>query len=238
MSKFFSFFLSPLRCELCHQFVKKIPSLCLDCVSKLTVLPEAHCRICALPFESAQSSSHACSACLQNPPGFSEVMAPFEWCDAIAHSIHQIKFSHRLSLIEALADQACPVFAEWVKAYAPEQIVPVPLNWRRRLKRGYNQSTVLADKLCQLSGLNIPVVQKIHRTYRDPQAKKNRQERFRALKGAFKLKTPQVFKNKKILLVDDVMTTGATLQALSQKLLECGAQEIRVFVLARVRAKK
>ncbi|MCP5468043.1 MAG: ComF family protein [Deltaproteobacteria bacterium] len=235
---FHHFFLAPARCELCDQYVKIIPSFCSDCQAQVKMLSQSHCQICAMPFESLEASPHTCSVCIQKAPAFSKVYAAFEWCDMIAKSIHKVKFGAQISLLEVLACHGHKDFLASLAEFRPDKIVPVPLHWRRSFKRGYNQASLLAEKLRQFSNLDIPIVESLSRDYQKAQAQKNREERLRDLRGVFKIEKPELFLNQRVLIVDDIMTTGATAHSLASEILSVGAKEVRVFVLARVGLKK
>lgn len=110
--------------------------------------------------------------------------------------------------------------------------VPVPLHWRRKLTRGYNQSEFFAR--CLFRGTGVKVVNALSRTrYAGHQASRGRRQRIAAMKGIFALRDPETVKGRKILLVDDVFTTGSTLSAAAEALLKGGPAEIRVFTIAR-----
>jgi ComF family protein len=145
--------------------------------------------------------------------------------------IYQLKFSGNTAMARAIAELAYPLLdnPEYREC---DMIVPVPLYWQRYWQRGYNQSEVLARMLSRY--LQIPVktpLKRIRHTTR--QATLSREERLKNLKGAFKVPDTGAVVGKKILLVDDVLTTGSTLHACAEALQAAGTSDIKVFTVAR-----
>lgn len=112
-------------------------------------------------------------------------------------------------------------------------IIPVPLHWRRRLIRGYNQSEIIAQRLA--SHLNAPVSEKhlVRRRWTGTQTKRKRLDRLEALNAAFKLQNQKELMGKHLLLVDDVMTTGATIEACAKLLLTCPDVKVSAVTIAQ-----
>jgi ComF family protein len=225
---------SPPTCETCSNLVKAIPSLCESCRQNLKPL-KAHCEICALPFESLASSPHRCAECLRKPPSFNKVTSVFEFAGPIIPLLHGFKFGRRMELARLLAIESREKFSEVLESFQPDLLLPIPLSWWRRFRRGFNQSYLLTDGLIKQLKLNIPILTGMKRKQTAPQAKKSREERLKALKQAFRLSSKNSIKGKTILVIDDIMTTGATAQSVSSLLKKSGAREIQVFTIARVR---
>ena len=146
-------------------------------------------------------------------------------------AVYELKFSGNRAIARAAAELSAPLLlAE--KFDDIDYIVPVPLHYRRFFKRGYNQSEVIASMLAKQ--LNKPYKNLLKRTRSTQrQATLSREERLKNLQGAFAVKKPAHVSGKKILLVDDVLTTGATLHACAEALQQAGSAELLVFTLAR-----
>ena len=222
--------LFPPACPLCK---KTFPAgwaepFCGSCSAGFLVLPSARCSCCALPFAAADSSSHLCGRCLQSPPGFSRVHVLGRYEKSLRDAIHQFKFNNQVSLDKPLGQLLADVIPEDEHF---DQIVPVPLSSRRLRQRSYNQALLLARELGKrlrvpvANGLLVKTVETV------PQHDLSASERQRNLRGVIYAK--QRCSGEKILLLDDVMTTGSTLRACSEELKRSGAGQIDVAVLGR-----
>ena len=153
---------------------------------------------------------------------------PFE--GAARTAIHQFKFRHRLVLAEFFGLQLAEAWRKYSQEFQPDAIVPIPLHWLRRLWRGYNQSWEAA--VCLGNELGIPVRKYLRRTKKtQPQSTLNARERQKNLRGVFTA-THNV-EGMKLLLLDDVFTTGATLTNAANTLLKAKAHSIAVITIAR-----
>ncbi|HCU25639.1 MAG TPA: amidophosphoribosyltransferase [Deltaproteobacteria bacterium] len=226
--------LAPPTCELCESLVPQVPALCPDCAEGLQLLGAALCARCALPFSATDSRPHLCGVCLAKPPSFEKAVSVFRFEKSAAQLLHRVKFSGRIQAFAPFFPEAAVKFRNMVESFAPERILPMPLSWRRRFRRGFNQSAVLAEELQRRSGCRIPWGPPVRRRFMTPQARKNRAERLQAMRGAFQVRHNEIWRGRRVLLVDDVLTTGASADALSAALLRAGAQRVQVFTLARV----
>ncbi|GAB4484027.1 MAG: ComF family protein [Thermodesulfovibrionales bacterium] len=182
------------------------------------------CRVCALPLASGFADT--CSACLKNPPHFSRVAGYGLYEGVLAQAIHQFKFHGKRRLHKPLAH-----LLHANELPHADCIVPVPLHITGLRGRGYNQALLLGRSLARFTGmpLYINVLRKTRRTA--PQVGLSAKERKANLRGAFAADC--IVAGKRILLVDDVMTTGATANECARTLKKAGAREVGVVVLAR-----
>lgn len=225
--------LSPSQCELCSREVFSPAILCSLCERDLVPLPESRCCRCALPLKD--SGSWECESCLQLPPAFEAVWAPWIYGGAVSELIKGGKYRGRPGLLAHLVKGASSESIETLLDWAPDGMVPVPLATGRLWSRAYNQSVILAEHWRRRLGRAMPICySEIRRRRQTPQAGLNRKERLAALRGIFRIRDPRIFQNKRWLIVDDVMTTGATAEALCRCLLNAGARAVGVLVLARV----
>ncbi len=219
-------------CPLCggdHAGPHDFNSFCPDCLATLPLLHGKRCPGCGGELSGA---FEYCEKCLAMPPRpWSNARALMAMRDSGERVIYQLKFGHATVMARALGELAAPLL-DTPDFRRADLIVPVPLHWFRRWQRGYNQAELLARaiakrlrKPCQLP------LRRIHATRR--QATLRREERLQNLRHAFSVPRPSAVQGKIILLIDDVLTTGATLHAASRTLLEAGAREVLVFVAAR-----
>lgn len=208
----------PFECVLCRS-KQTLGAICPPCRADLDSLRLGDCcRWCAAP-----ASAPVCGECLKRPPFFDEVIAPFIYRQPLALLIQIFKYGGGWQLAKSLAECMPP-------APPADVVVPVPLYRRRERERGFNQARELIRRL----GLRCAddVVQRIVNT--PPQAgMANAGERRRNVRGAFRVGD---VRGKSVLLVDDVMTTGATLNEIARVLKEAGADKVTAFVVARAAA--
>ena len=222
--------LLPPACPLCRETLPAAwqAPFCRDCLSAVVALPAARCSCCALPFRATENSSHLCGRCLDRHPPFTKVYSVGCYEGKLREAIHQFKFNRQVALDRPLAG----LLNEEVSPDQPlDLIVPVPLHRRRLQQRSYNQSLLLARELAHLQKLPVATDLLLKKMATVAQHELSARERERNLRQAFQLK--KSLNGERVLLVDDVMTTGSTVKACSQALLDGGANEVQVAVVAR-----
>jgi ComF family protein len=187
------------------------------------------CPRCGLPGAQA-----VCGACLLEPPGFDRCHAAALFGGPLADAVHALKYGGRAAVAGPLgawlAGQVT-LSAARCAASAPTSVVAVPLARRRRIERGYDQAALLADAVSR--ALRLPLRRAVVRRVREtpPQVGRSRAERLRNVAGAFG--AARALRGEHLVLVDDVVTTGATASACASALREAGAASITVLALAR-----
>jgi ComF family protein len=214
--------LLPQDCLLCGAASGKA-ALCSACAADLPPLDATGCPVCAQPMPVAGT----CGACLARPPHFDATAAAWRYAFPLDQLIQSLKYAHRL----ASADFLGRALAALPLTSAPDIILPVPLSAARLRERGFNQSVELARPLAR--HLGVPLELEHIRRCRDttPQAGLPWKERARNIRHAFECRIDLTGKN--ILVVDDVMTTGATLNELARILKAHGAARVENRVVAR-----
>jgi ComF family protein len=214
----------PPRCPACRSLVGE-EGFCRACRETLTDLPLAHCPRCAEP-----EVEGLCAHCRAVPPAFESVVAPCLHGGALADAIHRFKYEDRPQLARPLAALARPCVAEAL-AWC-DLVCPVPLHDERLRQRGYDQALLVARELARSAGRPVEA-RALRRTRKTaPQVGRDRAGRAANVAGAFEADRFRVA-GKRVLLVDDVVTTGATANAAARALLEGGAAAVRVAALAR-----
>jgi len=182
-------------------------------------------------------SMYNCRWCLRNPPEFSKARSIAYYDDAIREAI--ILFKKRKVMARHLAE----LMAEHAPALFDfsdyDYLVPVPLHKRRYRERGYNQAELLAQSLEKLTQIPVLANNLIRIKYTEQQRKfRSRQEKFKNVEGVFKVRHPEEIKDATILLIDDVLTTGATVSEIARTLLNASANRVDVFTIARAGQRK
>lgn len=213
----------PHHCALCGAGTPN-RLLCAACDADLSHYRAPACPVCALPTPGGQ----VCGACLQHPPAFDRTLAAFSYHFPVDRLLHAFKYSGNLALTEILAESLAQLAAGHPK---PDLLMPMPLHPGRLKERGFNQSLEIARPISRW--LDIPLAaDACHRTRDTPtQAGLKWKERRRNVRGAFVCDL--ALSGKKIAVLDDVMTTGATLNEISRILKNQGASEVSAWVVAR-----
>ncbi len=221
-------------CALCDERCEPEHSLCGACQADLPWLGP-QCTVCALPLPTP---GMICGQCLKRPPAFDHVVAPWRFDFPIDSLITRFKHQSRWPLGRVLAEQLTQhlrhLFVEGLPR--PSALLPVPLARKRLRQRGFNQAQMLADWLSP--ALQIPVRNELlQRTLDTPsQQQLDAAARRRNLRQAFALPDKQPLRDQHLAIVDDVLTTGATAEALARLLRRAGAARVDVYCLARTPA--
>lgn len=189
------------------------------------------CTVCGIPFPSARGVDHACGRCEEARPSFISARSAFVFQGKVLDAVHKFKYGRDTSLARPLAQLAlCQIVP-----HSPCLVVPVPLYPGRLRERGFNQSLLIARELSRITAL--PLVYDRLRRARDTgqQVGLKAVERKKNVSGAFTIDGAGMFKGKKVLLVDDVVTTGATLNECAKVLKKAGAEVIALTVARAVK---
>lgn len=210
-------------CVLCGAHAEN-GQLCAPCRDALPYHATVACPVCALP----TAGGTTCGACLKHPPAFERTLAAFGYIFPIDALIHAYKYGGNLALLDLLAE---PLAARAMEHTLPDLLIPMPLHPARLKERGFNQAREIASVLSRRLG--VPLAAQACRRIRDtpPQATLKLKERAGNLRGAFVCDLP--LHGKRVALIDDVMTSGASLDALAQAVRRQGADGVEAWVAAR-----
>ncbi|APG25055.1 ComF family protein [Syntrophotalea acetylenica] len=227
--------LLPACCPLCGVLLAGGASqgFCPDCLEGFRPLDRSHCPRCALPYPAPSGSNHLCESCLRQDPPFVWTRCLGLYEQTLRAAVHRFKFQNAVHLDRPLARLLAASLEDVPRGFRPDVLVAVPLHRRRLQARTYNHSLLLARELGRL--WKIPAPGRLLRRVRPtlPQQGLSAKLRRRNLRGAFALTRP--LEGERILLVDDVLTTGATARECAATLLAGGASRVAVAVLARAR---
>ncbi len=219
--------LLPPRCHICRTVIDRSGALhiCNDCYSRLPFISSPVCSICGVPF-SGVGNDHPCGSCLTDPPHYSAARAALAYEGSCRDLIHAFKYSGRSHLRRPLGLLTAQQLAFYAAQCAPDILLPVPLHKKRLRMRGFNQAVLLGEVLS--SAWHIPLLRQalIRTRWTTPQVELDRNNRLHNLKGAFSVTNPAAIAGKRVLLVDDVVTTGSTLRECAGTLLKAGAADV------------
>ena len=205
---------------------------CSNCLSEIHWIESPYCSVCGIPFISKEVESHPCGACVTHRKYFTMARALGTYEGSLQEAIHHWKYEGKINLT--------PFFAEWLaeglkRYWEPDSLdllIPVPLHTQRLRERGFNQALVLVKELSRRTGIPYrkTTLQKKKPTV--PQVNLSGAERGKGLRGAFHVIGKEELVGKSALLVDDVYTTGATVNECSRVLRRGGAKRVDVLTLA------
>ncbi|WP_035484737.1 ComF family protein [Geminicoccus roseus] len=224
----------PPRCPSCGETVGEQGTLCPACWAKLRFIAEPACERCAVPILQAPPGIVVCPACVISPPAYDRARAALRYDSASAPMILAMKHRAKLQAVQAFGAWMTRAAADYRSA---DGLVPVPLHRWRMLHRGFNQSCLLARMVGRTIGL--PVLDQVLVRVRATPSQQGLGgvERARNMgRGVFDVpeRRRSLVQGRKLVLVDDVLTTGSTLSACAEALRRAGATNVDVLVLARV----
>lgn len=224
----------PVRCPLCAEIViPKGDMICPACREKLPYINEPKCMKCGKPLEHEEKEY--CNDCERKNYHFDKGYAVWHYNEDMKQSIADFKYHSKKEYAKFYIDEILRYYGHIINKLSPDAIVPVPIHRSKHLQRGYNQADILAKGVGK--GLDIPVISDmlIRNKKTLPQKKLSDTERLRNLSEAFQYNEKAVIQHneqiKKILLVDDIYTTGSTIEACTNVLKSNGITEVYYIVL-------
>ncbi len=217
----------PPRCEVC--LLLQMPVICDDCVSHFKTIIAPYCDICAKPLDPLATGGNICVDCKTETPAFRHCRCAGYYQDTLRDAIHLMKYEG----VRAIAVKLAHFTADNIDLTGIEidTIIPVPLHLDRLRMRGFNQSGLIADELGKLLniGVNHEGMSRVVNT--TPQMQLPAKERRHNIRGAFQADASVTGKN--ICILDDVFTTGSTLNECAATALKAGAKTVSVITVAR-----
>ena len=219
----------PRRCPVCDDAVDSIGRyICRDCEAAFEAVREPYCLKCGNPVPD--DSDRLCKDCAPGRHVFDRGRAAFKYDTELKESIYRYKYGGRREYSDYYAAAMTDILGGWIKSLAPDALIPIPLHKSRLKKRGYNQAGLLAEGLSK--ALEIPVRNDVLERCGKTEVQKGLRahERQNNLKKALKISS-DVVKLKNVVLIDDIYTTGSTMDAAASCLKEAGVNEVYFAVL-------
>ncbi len=213
--------------------------LCPDCLDGCREVKRPMCSRCGLMFSDSSGDDHRCSDCLSRPGSYGKARAVGVYAGGVMDLVHQLKYQGRLALVPAMGHMLEGAYRRYWSECPGDWVIPIPLHRRRLRRRGFNQADLLLRswlKRADAAGSSSPargahILERVRAT--PPQTGLKRSERRRNIRGAFRVTAPEVVEDRRLLLVDDVFTTGATVEEAARVLRAAGAASVDVLTLAR-----
>jgi competence protein ComFC len=225
--------LYPATCTICGNNIRAGSYLCDPCEAKIVHILPPFCDTCSEPFEGSITSAFTCANCAHRAIYFDAAVAAYRGRGVVREIIHEFKYGRQMHLRHLVA--------QWLRAALNDErlrdisfdlIVPVPLHPARQRERGFNQASLLAESLSSETSMPYrPVLERIR--YTTTQTALDRSERMENLHNAFRLRKSAHVRGLRVLLIDDVLTTGSTLSECARVLKRAGAISVHAATAAR-----
>jgi ComF family protein len=223
----------PTLCVACREPVDG-EGVCADCWSKLSFIAPPHCPRLGIPFVYDPGPDMLSMEAIANPPAYGRARAAVRYDDVARSLVHALKYQDRTDLAPTMGRWMARAGAQLLDG--ADMLIPVPLHWRRAWRRRYNQSGALARVIERQSGVGLrtDLLQRLRAT--EQQVGLSRAQRASNVQGAFGVSEAGKadLRGRRVVLIDDVLTSGATLDACARALLRAKAAEVDVLVFARV----
>ena len=217
------------------------PFICADCAGEINLVDGPICLSCGIMFKSSQGDDRICGDCISAPKQFRIARAAAVYDQAMLHLIHCFKYNAKIQLAKPFSGLLLTTLNQYWDADSFDVVMPVPLSGKKIRKRGFNQAFLLIcawKKIAEQLGMELPAAQiskdaLIRNRTTLPQTGLGRKARKENVENAFSINERAMVLQKRILLVDDVYTTGATVNACARELMDNGAHSVDVLTLAR-----
>ena len=225
--------LYPATCTVCGKHVRAGEYLCGGCEAKIVCIVPPFCGTCSEPFEGSINIAFSCANCSHRTIYFDAAVAAYRGRGIVRDVIHEFKYNRQIHLRHLVARWLLAALDdERLRDYQFDVMVPVPLHPTRQRERGFNQASLLAELLSAHTSIpSKPLLKRIR--YTTTQTALDRSERMENLHNAFRLRKNADVRGLRVLLIDDVLTTGSTLSECARVLKRAGAISIHAATAAR-----
>jgi ComF family protein len=227
--------LFPPRCHFCKAFIPDAGELhlCSACLEGCSLICSPLCSVCGIPFQTDSGEDHTCGGCISEPPRFTAARAAALFDGPVRELIHRFKYNGRVQHCRPLALLAARRLGPFVEGFSADLLVPVPLHVKRLRQRGFNQAVLLGGVLAREWRLPFSRGNLRRIRWTEPQINLSAAERVANVRGAFSVGDPALIGEKRIILIDDVYTTGSTVAECARVLFKADAAAVCVVTIAR-----
>ena len=219
----------PNVCPMCGKTLKSGEILCKKCKSEVKYIREPLCKKCGKQLD--EDEKEYCGDCKSHVHIYDAGIAVFAYNDCIKKSIYDFKYKDMKIYSRFYGKEMWEYSKEYLKSWNPDVIIPVPISEKRYLKRGYNQAELIAIELGKLSGIKVDCNTLFRRKNTKPQKQVSREGRRKNLENAFII-NKNVVEYKKVILVDDIYTTGSTIDECARILKQAGIEKVYFISLS------
>jgi len=206
----------------------------MNCAGKFKAIAEPHCNVCWIPLKrSPEASNRLCGVCIKNRPLYSVAAAPYIYEGLISEAVQQFKYGKKTHMADSLGWLLASFARTWLANAEKLLTMPVPLHSKRLRERGFNQSLLLASHVARELGFEMDYLSLRRTRHTSPQMTLGMEERRLNVRRAFTVVSPEKIKDKRVLLIDDVATTGTTLNECAFALKKAGALDVLCLTLAK-----
>jgi len=224
--------LFPPSCGFCDEPINHRKLLICDaCRDALAAVPSPICDTCGRPFPAVADTPGVCGGCLSSPPSYCKARFGVVHQGTVRRALTAFKYHGQIHRRPALGGVLIETFHSFFTAGDLDMIVPMPIHARRLIQRGFNQAVLLGATLSRHT--RIPMCRTVLRKIKDtpPQVGLTRPQRLRNVRGSFGITGRERIQDKRVLLIDDVSTTGSTISEASKTIMRSGALSVEVLVL-------
>ena len=226
--------LFPPGCVICKEVLSSSEmAICRGCFQQIQYIQSPLCSCCGRELSDSASGDHLCGRCLRRRPFFHKARGIAHYQEPVSDLLHRLKYQGDSSVLPALQEITASMVPFLLQP--EDRVVVVPLHLKRLRSRGFNQALILARLFFpdHREQILTDVLQRVRHTI--PQTELNGAERRKNLRNAFGVKNSRTISGRRLVLIDDVFTTGSTVNECSRVLLAAGAREVSVLTFARVR---
>lgn len=219
-------------CFICDEYDEEIKSsyICSDCFKKLMFIEENKCKKCCRILDVGYSVD-LCHDCIDHKFYFNKAISALEYTGIVKDAIYKFKYKNKAYMYKMFGYMLIKSLKE-EDIQDIDLIVGVPLHKKKKIKRGFNQAYLLGKYIGKELDVKVDKKSLVRIKETSTQNKLNKTSRLLNIKNAFKVKNEELFKDKKVLLIDDIFTTGSTVNECSKVLMKAGAKEVVVLTIA------